>query len=60
MKVAFSDHLRALLSDPEAARQFRSWMATGKPEFITIKQDGNEIAVRSKYVKSLLTAIPHH
>lgn len=53
MKVAFSDRLRALLSDPEAARQLQSWMTTGKPEFITIRQDGNEITVRAKYVPFL-------
>lgn len=53
MKVAFSDRLRALLSDPEAARQLQSWMTTGKPEFITIRQDGNEITVRAKYVPLL-------
>lgn len=53
MKVAFSDRLRALLSDPEAARQLRSWMATGKLEFITIRQGGDEIVVLPKYVPLL-------
>jgi hypothetical protein len=53
MQVAFSDRIRALLSDPEAERQLRSWMTTGKPEFITIKRDGDEITVRPEYVQSL-------
>ncbi|HDR9497059.1 TPA: hypothetical protein QDC06_000244 [Burkholderia cepacia] len=60
MKVAFSDRFRALLSDPEAERQLQSWMETGKPEFITIKQDGDEITVRPQYVKSFLAALPPH
>jgi len=50
MKPAFSDRLRDLLSDPEAAKQLQSWMATGKPELITIRKDGNEIVVRAEYV----------
>ncbi|WP_174958570.1 hypothetical protein [Burkholderia aenigmatica] len=53
MKVAFSDRLRALLSNPEAEKQLRSWMTTGKPEFITIKRDGDEITVRPQYVQSI-------
>lgn len=52
MKVAFSDRLRDLLSNPEAERQLQSWMTTGKPEFITIKRDGDEITVRPEYVQS--------
>jgi TusA-related sulfurtransferase len=54
MRFAFSDRLRVLLSDPEAERQLRSWMATGKPEFIKIKRDGDEITVRPEYVRSIL------
>jgi len=54
MKVAFSDRLRDLLSDPEAEKQLRSWMATGKPEFITIRKDGEELIVKPKFVKALL------
>lgn len=53
MKVAFSDKLRDLLSDPEAAKQLQSWMATGKPEFITIRKDGDELTVRPEYVQRL-------
>lgn len=50
MNPVFSDRLRTLLSDPEAAKQLQSWMATGKPEFITIRKDGDEIVVRAEYV----------
>lgn len=54
MEVAFSDKLRALLSDPEAEKQLQSWIATGKPEFITIRKDGEELTVRPKFVKALM------
>jgi hypothetical protein len=57
MKVAFSDKLRALLSDPEAARQFQEWTITGKPDLITFHKDGDEITVRPQYVLRLLDSL---
>jgi hypothetical protein len=53
-KVVFSDRLREMLSDPEAAKQFQSWMASGKPELITIRRNGDEITVRPEYVKQYM------
>ena len=50
-KVVFSDKLRALLSDPEGARQFQSWMTTGKPELIAFRKNGEEVTVKPEYLK---------
>ena len=53
-KVVFSDRLRALLSDPEAAKQLQQWMATGKPELITVRKDGEEVTVRPEFAKRFI------